>query len=145
MMPPQSLSRLLQPYKHFVRAASSIGMQPASRHTISLLEIATLVNNGRHAHVVVFTQCLACDELGSLFHRHLGGRLGRIDALETLLTGQWLLIFIQLVWSLRIWARILESRFASRSRRERVSPFGSERRNTSMRFCATSKESMSPS
>ena len=37
-----------------------------------------------------------------------------------LLTGQSLLIFIQLVLSLRISARIFVSRFASRSSRERV-------------------------
>ena len=47
------------------------------------------------------------------------------------ITGQSLLIFVQVVFSLRISARIFVSRLGSRSRRLRLSPFGKERRNIS--------------
>ena len=62
-----------------------------------------------------------------------------------LLTGQSLLVFIQVGRSSRVSARILVRRFASRSRRRRLSAFGRERRNISSTYCVASKESMRPS
>jgi len=57
------------------------------------------------------------------------------DSLETclgLLTGQSVPIFIQLVGSFLISARILMRRFESLRSRLRAQPFGRERRNISM-------------
>ena len=60
------------------------------------------------------------------------------------ISGQSLPIFIQVVWSFLISARILMSRWESLSRRLRALPFGRERRNISMRCCAASRTSMIP-
>jgi hypothetical protein len=77
-------------------------------------------------------------EAAAVIKMSLNERLG-------LLTGQSLLIFIQVVWSFRNSARILVRRLASRSRHWRFSPFGSDRRNISITCCVASKESMRPS
>ena len=64
-------------------------------------------------------------------HRESGSKWATwlLECCKIAITGQSLPIFIQVVRSLRISARILVSRFESRSRRERESSLGSERRN----------------